>query len=93
MIRRNHCIDFVQDVMKRIKALDDNSGKVKDTLSARLLNVTVKLFGVYRSFFTLSNLIKFASTTRKYWEILYVRLAAHVSNRCKSGIRPVVGRI
>ena len=23
----------------------------------------------------------------------YVRLAAHVSNRCKSGIRPVVGRI
>ena len=22
-----------------------------------------------------------------------VRLAAHVSNRCKSGIRPVVGRI
>lgn len=25
--------------------------------------------------------------------LLRVRLAAHVSNRCKSGIRPVVGRI
>ena len=38
--------------------------------------------------------IHFSTCVSKMMQVLFcVRPAAHVSNRCKSGIRPVVGRI
>ncbi|EFC99844.1 hypothetical protein CLOSTHATH_01925 [Hungatella hathewayi DSM 13479] len=43
------------------------------------------------------NIDNTGNRTKRRWGVsplvLLVRPAAHVSNRCKSGIRPVVGRI
>lgn len=41
------------------------------------------------------NKSNFEEKIKALWEerLFRVRPAAHVSNRCKSGIRPVVGRI